>query len=185
MIQLDIKKLRNFKEEGVRNCSTGNRHKSANKAASSQCVHLAINDHSRYASASIKEDETAESVTTHLIEIYQQYAARGIPIKRVLTDNGSGYKSKMFAEACQTINVKQIFTNPYTPQTKGKAERFIQTLLQEWTYARAYTSYEQKYVSRIFLYMYNWHRPHRRLNCFSSTHTKEAQRKIFATRVVD
>ena len=90
-------------------------------------MHVAIDDHSRYASFSIMEDETAESVTKHLIETYQQYAARGILIKRVLTDNGSGYKSKMFAEACQTLNVKHIFTKPYTPQTNGKAERFIQT----------------------------------------------------------
>ena len=65
-------------------------------------------------------------------------------IKRVLTDNGSGYKSKMFADACQTLNVNHIYTKPFTPQTDGKAERFIQTLLQEWAYARTYTSYKQK-----------------------------------------
>ena len=81
MVHLDIKKLRNFKEEGIRDCSSGNRHKSANKAAGSQCMHVAVDDHSRYASVSIMEDETAESVTKHLIETYQQYAARGIVIK--------------------------------------------------------------------------------------------------------
>ena len=65
MIHLDIKKLLNFNEEGVRDCSTGSRHKSANKAAGSQCMQVAVDDHSRYASVSIMEDETAESVTKH------------------------------------------------------------------------------------------------------------------------
>ena len=131
-------------------------------------MHVAIDDHSRYASVSIMENETAESVTKHLIETYQQYAARGILIKRVLTDNGSGYKSKMFAEACQTLNVKHIFTKPYTPQTNGKAERFIQTLLRVWAYARTYTSSEQRNLFlEPFLHMYNWHRPHRGINGFA------------------
>ena len=116
----------------------------ANKAASLQCKHVAIDDHSCYASVCIMYGETAESVTKHLIETYQQYAARGILIKRVPSDNGSGYKSKMFAEACQTLYVKYIFTKPYTPPTNGKAEQFIQTLLQEWAYTRTYTSSEQR-----------------------------------------
>ena len=115
MIHLDIKKLRNFNEEDVRDCKTGNRHKSVNKVAGSKCMHVAIDDHPRYASVSIMEDETAESVTKHLIETYQHYAAHGIHIKRVLTDNGLGYKSKMFSEACQTLKVKHIFTKLYTP----------------------------------------------------------------------
>ena len=104
MIHLDIKKLRNFKEEGVRDFSTGNRHRSVDE--------VAVDDRSFYASVSIMEDETAERVTKHLLEIYQQYTARGILIKRVLTDNGSGYKSKIFSETCQTLNVKHIFTKP-------------------------------------------------------------------------
>ena len=78
-------------------------------------MHVAIDDHSRYAAVSIMEDETAESVSKHLIETYQHNAAQGIHIKRVLTDNGSGFKSKMFAEACQTLTVKHIFTKLYTP----------------------------------------------------------------------
>ena len=168
MIHLDIKTLRNFHEEGIRNEEAGNRHKSANKAAGTQCIHVAVDDHSRYATASVMEDETAESVTKHLIETYQLYASKGIEVKRVLTDNGSGYRSKIFAEACQTLNVKHIFTKPYTPQTNGKAERFIQTLLREWAYARTYTSSDQRNMFLDpFLHMYNWHRPHRGINGFS------------------
>ena len=97
MVHPDINKLQNFKEEGTRNCSTSNRHKSANKVAGSNCMHMAVGDHSCYASASVMEDETAESIT------------------KLLIDYGSGYKSKMFAEACQTLNVKHIFTKPYIP----------------------------------------------------------------------
>ena len=162
MIYLDIKTLRNFNEEA------GIRHKSANKAAGTPCMHVAVDDHSRYATVSVLEDETAESLTKHLIETYQHYASKGIAVKRVLTDNGSGYRSKMFAEACQTLNVKHIFTKPYTPQTNGKAERFIQTLLREWAYARTYTSSEQRNMFLdLFLHMYNRHRPHRGINGFS------------------
>ena len=125
MVHLDVKKPRNFKEDGIRNSPNGNRHKSANKAAGSEYMHVAVDDHSRYASVSILEDETAESVTKHLIDTYQQYATQGITIKPVLTDNGSGNKSKMFAEACKTLNVQHVFTRRYTPPTNGKAERFI------------------------------------------------------------
>ena len=112
LVHLDIKTLRNFNEERIRDPDSGNRHKSANKAAGTQCMHVAIDDHSRYATVSIFEDEIAESVTKHLIETYHEYTSRGITIKRILTDNGSGYKSKMFAEACQTLGVKHVFTKP-------------------------------------------------------------------------
>ena len=151
MVHLDIRKLRNFKEEGIRDCSTGNRHKSANKVAGSQCMQVAADDHSRYASVRIKKDETAESVTEHLIETYLQYAACGIVIKRVLTDNGSGYKSKQFKEAYETLKVKHVFSQPYLLQTNGKAERFIQTLLGEWAYARTYRDNVRKDLDKSVL----------------------------------
>ena len=131
MVHLDINKLRNFKEEGIRNAGIGNRYKSRNKAAGSQYIHVAVDDHSRYATVSVFEDETAESVTQHLIDTYNYSASQGIVIKRVLTDTGSGFKSKKFADACDTLNLIHIFTQPYTPQTNGKVERFIQTLLRE------------------------------------------------------
>ena len=113
-------------------------------------------------------DETAESVTKHLIETCQDYASRCTKIKRILTDNGSGYRSKMFADACRTLNVKHLFTKSYTPQTNGKAERFVQTLLREWSHARPYTSSaERNMFLEPFLHKYNWHRPHRGLKGLS------------------
>ena len=108
-------------------------------------MHVAVDDHSRYATMSVMEDKTAESVTKHLIETYQHYASIGIAVKRVLTDNGSGYRSKMFAETCRTLNVKHIFTKPYTPQTNGKAEHFTQTLLRDDVYVFP----PKKYVFRL------------------------------------
>ena len=130
MIHFDIKTLRNFNEEAR------NRHKSANKAAGTQCMQVAVDDYSRYATESVLEDEIAESVTKHLIATYQHYESKGIVVQLVLTDNGSGYRSKMFADSCQNLNLKQVCTQPYTPKTNGKAERSIQTLLREWAFVR-------------------------------------------------
>ena len=75
-------------------------------------MQVAVDDHSRYATVSIFEDETAERVTKHLMENYHEYTSRGITIKRIMTDNESGYKSKMFAECCQTLGVRYPFTKP-------------------------------------------------------------------------
>ena len=78
-----------------------------------------------------------------------------------MTDNGSCYRSKLFRAACKRLGLRQIFTKPYTPKTDGKAERFIQTALREWAYARAYHNSDQRSDELIhWLHHYNWHRPH-------------------------
>ena len=79
----------------------------------------------------------------------------------IMTDNGSCYRAKAFRRACSKLGLKHIFTRPYRPQTNGKAERFIQTALREWAYARAYDTSDQraKYLPN-WLHHYNWHRPH-------------------------
>jgi transposase InsO family protein len=78
-----------------------------------------------------------------------------------MTDNGSCYLSKAFARACKQLAVKHIRIKPYTPQTNGKAERFIQTALREWAYATAFEHSEQRYAALpAWLHRYNWHRPH-------------------------
>ena len=78
-----------------------------------------------------------------------------------MTDNGSCYVAKEFAKACKALGLKHIRTKPYTPKTNGKAERFIQTALREWAYARAYPSSEiRKMRLSNWTHMYNWHRPH-------------------------
>jgi transposase InsO family protein len=78
-----------------------------------------------------------------------------------MTDNGSCYRSKTFQAVCRRLGIRQIFTKPYTPRTNGKAERFIQTALREWAYARAYQNSEQRSADlHHWLHRYNWHRPH-------------------------
>ncbi len=89
------------------------------------------------------------------------YKSLGVIIERVMTDNGSCYRSTAFAKACRRLGIKHIRTKPYTPRTNGKAERFIQTSLREWAYARAYlTSSQRADELPFFMHRYNWHRPH-------------------------
>ncbi len=89
------------------------------------------------------------------------YKKLGVRVQRVMTDNGSCYKSKAFAEACKDLKLKHIRTKPYTPKTNGKAERFIQTVLREWAYARAYNTSDQRAADLpLWTHLYNWHRPH-------------------------
>jgi transposase InsO family protein len=87
------------------------------------------------------------------------YDSLGVKVERVMTDNGSCYKSFAFRRTCQRLGLKHIRTKPYTPKTNGKAERFIQTSLREWAYAQAYpNSRERKAELPIWLHRYNWHR---------------------------
>jgi len=92
------------------------------------------------------------------------YAGLGVRIERVMTDNGTGYKNT-FKAACDELGIGHIKTRPYTPKTNGKAERFVQTSLREWAYARPYVSSAQREAAlQPFLHRYNWHRPHSALN---------------------
>src|SRR3954451_3438674 len=89
------------------------------------------------------------------------YASLGITVERVMTDNGSCYKAFAFRRACKRLGLRHIRTRPYTPRTNGKAERFIQTALREWAYARAYhTSRQRAAELSYWMHRYNWHRPH-------------------------
>ena len=89
------------------------------------------------------------------------YASLGVTVERVMTDNGSCYRPSTFRNACRRLGLKHIRTRPYTPKTNGKAERFVQTCLREWAYARAYLNSKQRaHELPFFLHRYNWHRPH-------------------------
>ena len=165
MIHLDIKKLGRFEKVGHR--ITGDRRgQSASRARKTgghgwEYVHVAIDDHSRLSFTQIHPDEKAESAIAHLKAGVAWYASLGVTIKRVLTDNGSCYKSHAFARACRELGLRHIRTKPYTPRTNGKAERFIQTALREWAYARAYeTSGQRAKALPLWTHLYNWHRPH-------------------------
>ena len=106
-------------------------------------------------------DEKSQRAVPFLKAACAYYASLGVTVTRVMTDNGACYKSFAFRDACKEINLKHIRTRPYTPKTNGKAERFIQTALREWAYAKSYQSSDRRAAELpIWLHRYNWHRPH-------------------------
>jgi len=164
LIHIDIKKLGRFERVGHR--VTGDRAERSNvngrsKGIGWEFVHVCIDDASRIAFSQILPDEKKESAVAFLHAAIACYNMLGIIVTRVMTDNGSCYRSAAFRDACNTLGLKHIRTRPYTPKTNGKAERFIQTSLREWAYARAYpTSEHRKHALQPWLHNYNWHRPH-------------------------
>jgi transposase InsO family protein len=159
MIHIDIKKLGRFSQVGHR--ITGDPQKGKSRGAGWEFVHVCIDDASRIAFSQILPDEKKESAIAFLKAAVAYYASLGVPIARVMSDNGSCYRSKAFAKACRDLGLKHVRTRPYTPKTNGKAERFIQTALREWAYAIAYpTSNHRAAELPVWLHRYNWHRPH-------------------------
>ena len=158
LLHLDIKKLGRFWRPGHR--VTGDRH-GASDGAGWEYVHVAIDDHSRVAFSSIEPNEQAISACRALLRALRYYRHLGVRFSRVLTDNGACYRSRAFARLLRRLGLKHKRTRPYTPRTNGKAERFIQTALREWAYARSYASSDQRAAHlNHWLHQYNWHRPH-------------------------
>jgi transposase InsO family protein len=160
MIHIDIKKLGRFNKIGHR--ITGDRTgQSNNRGVGWEYVHVAVDDHSRVAFAKVMSSERKRCAIAFLKAALAYYASLGIKVERVMTDNGSCYKSRAFRKACKRLELRHVRTKPYTPKTNGKAERFIQTSLREWAYAQAYpNSRHRKQELPLWLHRYNWHRPH-------------------------
>jgi len=161
LIHLDIKKLGRIGSVGHR--ITGRQSGVVNRhhGIGWEFVHVCIDDASRVAFVQVMADQRKESAVAFLQAAVAYYAKLGVRIERVMTDNGSCYRSKTFRAACTRLGLRQIFTKPYTPKTNGKAERFIQTALREWAYARAYQNSDQRSAELVtWLHRYNWHRPH-------------------------
>lgn len=164
IIHIDIKKLGRFARPGHR-ITRDRRGHSSTRGVGWEYVHVAIDDHSRIAYSDIFPDEKKESAVAHLKAAVAYYNQLGVKVDRVMTDNGSCYRSKAFRKACVKLGIKHIRTKPYTPQTNGKAERFIQTTIREWAYATEYqSSDERKAELPKWMHRYNWHRPHASLN---------------------
>ena len=162
LLHLDIKKLGRIARPSHR--VTGNRRDHV-KGIGWEYVHVAIDDHSRIAFSAILPDEKQTSVVAFLRAALDYYARFGIRFRAILTDNGSGYRSKLLAQVCAELGLKHRFTRPYTPRTNGKAERFIQTALREWAYARSYQNSDLRTRELdAWLHQYNWHRPHASLD---------------------
>jgi transposase InsO family protein len=164
LIHIDIKKLGRI--DGVGHRITGDRRGQSNRRGRDQgpgweFAHVSVDDASRIAFAEMKRDETAASAVDFLKAAVAYYRSLGVAVARVMTDNGSCYKAFAFRDACRDLGLKHIRTQPYTPKTNGKAERFIQTALREWAYARPYDHSDQR-TGQLpqWLHDYNWHRPH-------------------------
>ena len=162
LVHLDIKKLGKIGRVGHR--IHGNR-RTRVTGIGWEYTHVAIDDHSRLAYSEVLADETAETTAGFLRRAVAWYAAQGIVVERLLTDNGPAYRSLHFATVALELGLSQRFTQPYRPQTNGKAERFIRTLLTEWAYATAYgRSARRTAALPIYLAYYNFERRHTALN---------------------
>lgn len=159
MIHLDIKKLGKFKVEGHR--VTGDRRLGRSKRAGWDFLHVCVDDASRLAYTEILPSEGQGDTTAFVERAIAWLGRHGVAVQRVMTDNGSAYRSKLFAKALQAAGARHVRTRPYTPRTNGKAERFIQTSLREWAYGRPYACSEDRAKAiKPWTDSYNLERPH-------------------------
>jgi len=158
MLHMDIKKLPRFDRPGHR--VTNNRRRST-RGAGYECVHICIDDHSRWAFARVLPDEQQGTTTRFLENALAAYRGIGVEVKRLMTDNGPAYRSRRFNAVLQREGIKHVYTRPYTPRTNGKAERFIQTMIREWAYAMPYANDISRTLALTdWINHYNKQRPH-------------------------
>jgi len=163
LIHIDIKKLGRILAPGHRVLGDRRfqRRPGGKGIAGWEFVHVAIDDYSRLAYAEVLDDERASTAVAFLGRAIAFFARHGISVRRVMTDNGSAYRAHQHRRACQQLALKHIFTRPYRPRTNGKAERFIQTLINGWAYGRLYAnSAERTAALDAWLDHYNFIRPH-------------------------
>jgi transposase InsO family protein len=174
MIHVDVKKLGNIPDgggwrtvgrvQGDRNRAATpgkERNRYHNPLMRHAFVHSVIDDHSRVAYAEIHDDETAATAIGVLRRAVAWFADRGVIVERVLSDNGSAYKSHAWRHACAELGIQPKKTRPYRPQTNGKIERFHRTLADGWAFARHYNSESaRRNALPAWLHAYNHHRPH-------------------------
>jgi transposase InsO family protein len=158
LVHLDIKGMTRFGEVVLRG---DGRLRGKQMHPGSLALHVAVDDHSRMAFTQLLPDQKADTTIAFLNNARAFFAQHGIPMRALLTDNGSCYRSYRFRQACQQLDIKHRRTRPYSPQTNGKAERFIQTALREWAYAKHWADSDQRdsYLKPWNDY-YNLERPH-------------------------
>ena len=169
LVHVDIKKLGRLRDGGGwrahgRGSQQHRRSRSrqhAGELVGHEFVHSAVDDHTRLAYCEVLPDEQASTATAFWVRAQAFYAAHGIRVERVLTDNGSCYRSRQWREQLTAAGVVPKRTRPYRPQTNGKVERLNRTLLTEWAYARLFTSGQQRTAALSrWLHTYNHHRAH-------------------------
>jgi transposase InsO family protein len=160
LLHLDTKKLGRIGAGGGHRM-LGRTAKQRHKGIGWNCVHVAVDDHSRLAYVEELADESPATTVAFLQRARAFYGAHGISVERVLTDNGTAYRSRLFAAALSELDIGHRWTRPYRPQTNGKAERFIRTMLGEWAYARPFRDTTQRIADLpLWLDFYNHRRPH-------------------------
>ena len=158
LLHVDVKKLGRFARTGHRIHGDP---RTRVRGVGWEYVHVAIDDASRVAYVEVLRDERATSSVPFLRRAVAYFARLGVRIERVMTDNGSAYRSRRHAQQCARLKLKHLRTRPYRPCTNGKVERLIQTLLREWAYALPYpTSIKRAKALKPWLAYYNRHRPH-------------------------
>jgi transposase InsO family protein len=158
LVHLDIKPLARILRVGHR-IHGDRRHRI--KGVGYEYAHVAIDDHTRAAYVEVLPTQNGATIAGFLRRTLLWFARHGVVVQRVLTDNGSGYRSDRFRDMALRYRVRLTRTQPYRPQTNGKAERFIQTLLREWAYAKSYTSsWRRTQALRPWVRHYNVERPH-------------------------
>ena len=176
MLHMDVKKYGNIPDgggwryvgraQGKRNrgataTRTGSRSARYDPRLGTAFVHTVVDDHSRVAYAEIRADEKADTAVEILHNAATWFAERGVAVERVLSDNGSCYKSHAWRDACTELGIAHKRTRPYRPQTNGKIERFHRTLADGWAYARRYDSEDaRRHALPTWLHFYNHHRAH-------------------------
>ncbi|WP_121188546.1 IS481 family transposase [Nocardiopsis sp. Huas11] len=161
LVHVDIKKLGNIPDGGGHKTVGRPQGRKNRSGAGYAYLHNAVDDHSRLAYSEILADEKKETATGFWERAHAYFASCGITVERVLTDNGSCYKSHTWRDLLRDQGIKHKRTRPYRPQTNGKVERFNRTLTDEWAYARSYTSEAEKREAFTgWLHHYNHHRFH-------------------------
>ena len=169
LVHVDIKQLGKISVRGAGHRMVGHRRSQISRRVDGRTrqltgfeyLHVIVDDYSRLAYAEVLDDLTAACAIAFLRRAVAWYAARGITIRSVMTDNGSCYIAHSYGQALRTLGLKQLRIKPGRPRTNGKAERLIQTLLNEWAYARIYgSSAERTTALTAYLDRYNYRRPH-------------------------
>lgn len=165
MLHLDVKKLGRVPDGGGKRFAPGFKETGAGPHSKSplgtDCMHVAIDDHSRFVYVEALPDEKGVSTAGFLERALQFFSARGVAVSRILTDNGGNYRSKAFAEVARSHSIRLKRTRPYRPQTNGKAEAFNRILQNEWAYSRPFTSNAERLAELPgYLRYYNEKRPH-------------------------
>lgn len=161
LVHVDIKKLGNIPDGGGHKTLGRQAGRKTRSGAGYSYLHNAVDDHSRLAYSEILADEKKETAVGFWTRAHSFFAQAGITVERVLTDNGSCYKSHLWRNSLAELGISHKRTRPYRPQTNGKVERFNRTLLDEWAYAQPYRSEaERRDAYSLWLHTYNHHRGH-------------------------